>query len=103
MGLNAGLPSVFKVAISKPNLSPQPLPISPPISTLVCHDPLVAHEQNSIATTQLNQGIQRWYRILYWEISPSDLIATEELAKGLYFYELSDEKGIFSSGKIVKE
>jgi hypothetical protein len=40
---------------------------------------------------------------LYWEISPCDLIATEELAKGLYFYELRDEKGILSSGKIVKE
>ena len=43
------------------------------------------------------------HKIMCREISPSDLIATEELAKGLYFYELSDEKGILSSGKIVKE
>ena len=42
-------------------------------------------------------------KIMWREISASDLIDTEELAKGLYFYELSDEKGIFSSGKIVKE
>ncbi len=43
------------------------------------------------------------HKIMYREISPSDLIPTEELSKGLYFYELSDEKGILSSGKIVKE
>ena len=42
-------------------------------------------------------------KIMRREISDSDLIDTEELAKGLYFYELSDEKGILSSGKIVKE
>jgi hypothetical protein len=43
------------------------------------------------------------HKVMCREISTSDLIYTEGLAKGLYFYQLSDEKGILSSGKIVKE
>lgn len=43
------------------------------------------------------------HKILCREISPSDLIDTADLAKGLYFYELHDEKGILSIGKLVKE
>lgn len=43
------------------------------------------------------------HKILCREISPNDLIDTVDLAKGLYFYELHDQKGILSIGKIVKE
>ncbi len=43
------------------------------------------------------------HKIICREISPSDLIDTVNLAKGLYFYELRDDKGILSSGKLVKE
>ena len=43
------------------------------------------------------------HKIVCREISPNDLIDTVDLAKGLYFYELHDQKGILSIGKIVKE
>jgi hypothetical protein len=43
------------------------------------------------------------HKIICREISTSDLIDTVNLAKGLYFYELCDDKGILSSGKLVKE
>jgi hypothetical protein len=43
------------------------------------------------------------HKILCRKISTSDLIDTVHFAKGLYFYELHDEKGIISIGKLVKE
>jgi hypothetical protein len=43
------------------------------------------------------------HKIICREISPSDLIDTVDLAKGLYFYELLDDKGILTIGKLVKE
>jgi hypothetical protein len=43
------------------------------------------------------------HKILCRKISTSDLIDTVHFAKGLYFYELNDEKGIISIGKLVKE